>query len=216
MDKTKYFQNFFKASTERDKVWKVISAYLQRYIPGSSKVLDMGAGYCGFINNIKAKEKHAIDVFKDIEKYASKDVITHKRSVVDIDNLDPACFDVVFASNVFEHLSREDLERLLPKIKKILKPEGRLIIIQPNFRYSFKVYFYDYTHKEIYTADSLCAFLEEFGFNIEIRKDRFLPYTMDNKIPKVPFLVRLYLIFPIKFFGGQMLLIARIDKKEGR
>ena len=208
----KYFQVHFKETLQRDKVWKVIAGYLQRYIPPSSKVLDLGAGYCNFINNVKAKEKHAIDLFDNIEEFAAKDVFIYKQPVAKMDNLKSSYFDIVFASNILEHLSSEELENTLLEIRRILAPEGKLIIIQPNFRYSFKVYFDDYTHKQIFTADSLSSLLEAHNFTIQVRKNRFIPFTMQARLPKNPFLVKLYLRCPIKPQAGQMLLVAGLKK----
>jgi SAM-dependent methyltransferase len=208
MEENKYFQVHFKEFAERDKIWKVIAGYLQSYISPSSNVLDLGAAYCSFINNIKAKEKYAIDLFENIEKYASKDVFVYKQSITQMDNLKSCYFDVIFASNIFEHLSTEELQKVISQIKRILKKDGKLIIMQPNFKYSFKVYFNDYTHKQIFTACSLSALLESLGFDILVRKDRFLPFSMNSGLPKAPFLVKLYLRSPIKPLSGQMLIVA--------
>ena len=210
----KYFKIRFKNHVARDNVWKVIVEYLARYIPASSKVLDLGGGYCNFINNIKAEEKHVIDVFDEVDKYAAKDVIVYKQSVTKMDNLRSSYYDIVFASNIFEHLTRAELDSVMPQIKRILKKDGRLIILQPNFRYAFKVYFDDYTHKQIFTATGLSNFLETHGFTINVRKDRFIPFTMRARIPKSAVLVWLYLRVPIKPLAGQMLLVARLEKDQ--
>ena len=39
-------------------------------------VLDLGAGYCNFVNNVIAREKHAVDVFTRFPSFAAPDVIT--------------------------------------------------------------------------------------------------------------------------------------------
>lgn len=212
MDEKKYFQFRFRKISERDQVWREIVDYLKPYISTTSKVLDLGAGYCNFINNVKAEKKFAIDLFGDIERYAAKDVFIYKQSITQMDNLQSSCFDIVFASNIFEHFSNAELEKIMLQIKRILKPQGKLIVIQPNFRYSFKVYFNDYTHQKIFTAASFTSFLEGFGFTIQLRKDRFLPFSMNARLPKNPFLVKLYLYSPIKPFAGQMLVIAGLNK----
>ncbi len=38
---------------------------------------------------------------------------------------------------------------------------------------------------------------------------RFLPFSMRSRVPKWPWLVRLYLRLPFKPMAGQMLLVAR-------
>ncbi|MCX9083174.1 MAG: hypothetical protein OIN87_00035 [Candidatus Methanoperedens sp.] len=40
----------------RAKLWAMLcNNFFQKYIPENSVVLDVGAGYCEFINNIKAR-----------------------------------------------------------------------------------------------------------------------------------------------------------------
>ena len=118
-------------------------------------------------------------------------------------------FDVAFCSNVFEHLSDEELEQTLSEIRRILKPRGVLIALQPNFRYSVQNYFDDYTHKKIFTDVSLKDCLEAKGFEVIVNVPRFLPLSFKSKVPKSAFLTRLYLLLPFKPFAKQMLLVAR-------
>ena len=59
---------------------------------------------------------------------------------------------LIFASNILEHLSKEEFEKTLKEIKRILKKKGKLIIIQPNFKYAYKEYYDDfYTYPRVYT-----------------------------------------------------------------
>ena len=45
--------------------------------------------------------------------------------------IDPASFDLVFSEDVFEHIERATLERLVPRIAEWLRPGG-LALIRPN------------------------------------------------------------------------------------
>ena len=42
-------------------MWKAICEYLQKFVAPSSTVMDVGAGYCDFINQIQAQTKYAVD-----------------------------------------------------------------------------------------------------------------------------------------------------------
>lgn len=201
-----YFQSRFSFDPGRDRIWEVIARFLQKEIGEDSHVLDLGAGYCNFINNIQAKKKHALDIL-DISNYADEDVIVHIQSCTDMSNL-PA-FDAVFASNLLEHLSREEIDKTLAETKRILKKKGKLIIIQPNFKCAYKVYFDDYTHQLVFTDVSMRDLLESKGFIVEKLIPRFLPFSMKSWAPKHPIFLKIYLHLPVKPFAGQMLVIAR-------
>ena len=96
---------------------------------------------------------------------------------------------------------------------RLLKPEGRLIVIQPNFRYASKQYFDDYTHRAVFTDVSLPNLLRAHGFQIDHVQPRFLPYSMrHSRLPIRPWSVRAYLASPIKPFAGQMLVIAHVER----
>ena len=95
---------------------------------------------------------------------------------------------------------------------RLLKPEGRLIVIQPNFRYASKQYFDDYTHRAVFTDVSLPNLLRAHGFQIDHVQPRFLPYSMrGSKLPIRPWTVRAYLRSPFKPMAGQMLVVAHKD-----
>lgn len=209
MNNKVYFDTRFSFDSKRELVWRYIVNYLQRYVPESLKILDVGSGYCNFINNIRAAEKHALDISEIPKSYAHKDVIFHLGSLTKMADIADSYFDIVFASNILEHLSHEELKAAIFEIKRVLKKGGRLIVIQPNFKYSYKIYFDDYTHKQSFTDKSLCNFLEENGFIIFKAFPRFLPSSMNSNFPKIGFLIWLYLRSPLKPFAGQMLIIAK-------
>jgi ubiquinone/menaquinone biosynthesis C-methylase UbiE len=128
-----YFQTRFSDAAGRDHVWKVIAEYLSQFIPSNGTVLDLGAGYCSFINNVKAAHKVAVDVYPEFKLRASPDVATEVRSCTDLSCFSNNQFDVVFSSNLLEHLEFEDVQKTLREAKRILKETGRLILLQPNF-----------------------------------------------------------------------------------
>lgn len=204
-----YFHTRFIYRIERKKVWAIIVGYLgELFIPSDSAVLDLGAGYCDFINQIKARERHALDISPVISEHAASDVVTHVESCVKMADLTDGHFDVVFSSNLLEHLSREESVETLNEIYRILKKGGRFIIIQPNFKTCYKTYFDDYTHLQVFTERSLSNFIESAGFRIKYCRRRFLPFSFDSKFPFSAWLLKLYLRLPFKPFAGQMLLVA--------
>lgn len=203
-----YFETRFSFDERREKVWRHIARFIQRYIPADSRILEVGAGYCNFINNIKALERHALDNSQVSAQYIKGDVTFHLGSITKMEGIKSSYFDIIFASNILEHLSFDELKAAFLEIKRALKSGGRIFILQPNFTYSYKVYFDDYAHKQIFTHKSLSNFLEENGFRIKRVLARFLPFSMKSKFPVNDFLVWLYLRLPFKPFAGQMFIIA--------
>jgi SAM-dependent methyltransferase len=207
----KYFDLCHRPLENRDRVWKAVTRYVQRrYIADSSAVLDLGAGYCPFINQLHAREKYAVDRADIIKRHAAPDVRTFVQSCTDLSNLPSGHFDVVFASNLLEHLTLSEAGATLDQVRNVLKPGGLIVLIQPNFAHAYRQYFDDVSHVQIFTHVSLTDFLKMHGYSIREVKPRFLPFAMRGaRLPTLPWLVTLYLHSPIKPFAGQMLVIAK-------
>lgn len=207
----RYFQIRFQYNPRREVLWRCLGRHLFRRMIGPGDcVLDLGSGYGSFINNITCGRKIAVDLWPGLREYAGPEVECLIGPVTEAaDRIADGTVDFAFASNLFEHLTREEFVAALAVILKKLKPGGTLNIIQPNFKYAFREYFDDYTHREIYTETSLCAFLEDHGFEIVYCHPRFLPLSVISRIPVHPLLIRLYLLSPFKPKGRQMFIRAR-------
>jgi ubiquinone/menaquinone biosynthesis C-methylase UbiE len=208
-----YFRTRFVYDARRDGVWREVVRYVQKlYIPEDARVLDLGAGYCDFINHVVARERHAVDIFSKLEKYARPGVVPHIQSCTDLSIFEDDSFDVVFASNLFEHLMHEELLETIDEIRRVLRPKGRIILLQPNFKYCYKTYFDDYTHLQIFTHMGMYDLLEMAGLRVEKMHARFLPVNMKStlklNVPFLPLVVRAYLHLPWKPLAAQMLAVA--------
>jgi SAM-dependent methyltransferase len=212
---SQYFRSRFVYDHERDAVWRAVCEYLQRFIPPQACVLDLGAGYCSFINHIHAAQKHALDSFPGFVRFAQGDVHTHVGNCDDLRVFPSQYFDTVFASNLLEHLTREAVRDTLCEVRRVLKPSGRVILIQPNFRYCFREYFDDYTHLQVYTHVALSDLLASNDFIVERVDPRFMPFSFRSRLPKWPWLVRLYLRAPFRLFAKQMLVVGRVAADTG-
>jgi SAM-dependent methyltransferase len=208
-----YFASRLPYDPAREVLWPVLCRYLQRDIPQRAVVLELGGGYCHFINNIRASRKEVVDVVPFLSNYAGKDVRAHVRSCTNLETFDPESFDIVFASNLFEHLTREELDRTLAGVHRVLRPEGKLIVIQPNFKYCYKEYFDDYTHLQTFTHVSLADLLRTRGLTPEKVVGRVLPVSLKGG-PKWPWLLTFYLRSPFKPMAGQMYIVARKGRRN--
>jgi SAM-dependent methyltransferase len=201
------------AHPARDVVWRVIAAHLARWVPAHAHVLELGAGYCHWINHVRGARRVAVDTWPEFTAHAAPGV----EAVV----LDAAAalaafgerqFDTVLASNLLEHFEPDAAAALVGDIAALLRPGGRVLLVQPNFRYAFREYFDDYTHRSVFTHVSLANLLRSRGLAPDLVCPRFLPYSLrDTRGPVRPWMVRAYLRSPLKPRAGQMLVVAHKD-----
>jgi SAM-dependent methyltransferase len=208
-----YARRFHEFEIERDRVWQVLAAhYFQKWVSATDSIIDVGAGYCEFINNIKAKNKFALDLNPVTRLRASAKVTVLSQDVCQSWPVESNAIDVVFSSNFFEHLhTKEDLNRCLQEASRVLRPGGLIITMGPNIRFCADLYWDFFDHYLPLSDRSMTEVLELVGFEKEIVIPRFLPFTMAGKRPPAAALVRLYLSMPIfwRVFGKQFLIVGR-------
>lgn len=203
-----YFETRFAADPNRNKVWRHICHYLSRWITADDEVLELGAGRCDFSNAVSARSVTAMDIDAVVTASAGEGVRAVVGDCTDLSQFADGSFDVVFASNLLEHLERPDALRLLQESHRVLRPGGRLILVQPNFRLNPNEYFDDFTHVAIYSDRSLKDLLAAQGWSVDHVAPRFLPLTMKSRASGLTFLVPWYLRSPVKPLAGQMLVVA--------
>jgi SAM-dependent methyltransferase len=203
-----YFETRLAPNPSRSQIWRYLCAYLARWIPKDADVLELGAGWCDFSNNVECASVTAVDLDATVQRAAAAHVTALVGDCTDLVGINDLSVDVVFASNLLEHLERPQANLLVAEAARVLRPNGRLILLQPNFRLAPGRYFDDYTHVAIFTDQSLQDYLKSRGWSIEAAYPRFLPLTMKSKASRLTFLVPWYLRSPIKPFAGQMLVVA--------
>jgi SAM-dependent methyltransferase len=207
-----YHRRFVRTAAYRNRVWEVLTRdFFSRWVRPDATVLDLGCGYGEFINNIPAGTKHAMDLNPDAAKRLRPEVQFIHQDCSAPWPLPENSLDVVFTSNFFEHLpDKECLSRTLRHILRCLKPGGRLIAIGPNVKFLHGEYWDFYDHHVYLTETSLGEALEIEGFEIDVLKPQFLPFTM-VQAPEYPMLfVKLYLACPFlwRLKGRQFLIVA--------
>jgi SAM-dependent methyltransferase len=207
---TSYHRAHLTEDPRRATVWKAIAEHLAANVPSNAHILELGAGYCDWINNVRGARRVAVDHWSELSRHAAAGV---EPLVLDISgglpSLRDESFDVVLASNLLEHFSHDAVEAIAREVSRLLRPGGRFVIIQPNFRYAWRSYFDDYTHRSIFTDVSLPALLRAAGFRILTIAPKFAPYSMQRtRLPLTAWLVKAYLRLPLKPGAGQMLVIA--------
>jgi len=213
MNQEMYFETRFTPDRQREVLWRTLYRYyFARLIAPTDCVLELGAGYGSFINEVVARRKIAVDSWAGFVNHLQPGIESRVCDVTDLSFLEPSSVNFVFASNLFEHISQDDLTTVLTQLKTALADNGTLNILQPNYYYSYREYFDDYTHRTIYTHTSICDFLEARGYEVVECRPRFLPLTLKSRLPVSPILIRLYLSFPWKPLAKQMFIRARVKK----
>lgn len=195
------------------RLWRVIcESFFSRYVPGDACVLDLGAGYCDFVNNVSARRRIAVDLNPDTMRFAAPGVEVHRLPLERLtEAVEPGTVDLAFASNVFEHLRGPDaLLRVLANVRAALRPGGRIMVMQPNVRLVGGAFWDFFDHTLPLSERGMTEALEVAGFRVIECRARFLPYTTKSRLPQWSSLVRLYLRFPLAqyFLGKQMLVVA--------
>lgn len=211
--RTDYHDVHLPHNPARAVVWRVIATYLERWVPRDAHVLEIGAGYCCWINAVRATRRVAVDTWPDVVRHASQSVeAVVLDAAVGLTRFPDTSFDLVLASNVIEHFEADVAAAVVGEIVRLLRPGGRLMVIQPNFRYAYRRYFDDYTHRSTFTHVSMVNLLRSRGLHMVRVEPRFLPYSMrDRRLPLPAWLVRAYLRSPVRPRAGQMLVVAQKD-----
>ena len=210
---TLYQQRFPEHELQRKHaIWRVLCTdFFSRFVKPTDTVVDIGAGYCEFINNISCARKIAVDLNPDVARFANPDVKVINASCTAIDTLESASVDVVFMSNFLEHLPNKQL--VLDTFReafRILRAGGRVMVLQPNIRFLPGEYWDFFDHHTPLTDRSLVEGMQLAGFEPDVVVPRFLPYTTKSRLPKGAWLVRLYLKLPLfwPLFGKQAFVVA--------
>ena len=213
MNFDRIYEYRFRGINEEKKqlTWEEIASFMYHKLGQPKTILDPAAGKCELINSIKSEERWAVDLNDYfIKKYAAPGIKIVVGDIFKVD-LPQNHFDAVFISNFLEHLnSQEEVAALLEKMYASIRPGGKIAVMGPNFRYTYKSYFDFADHTVILTELGLAEHLYGAGFEIDNIYPRFLPLSFRGGIPVSRFLVKTYLSLPLawRIMGKQFLLIG--------
>jgi 2-polyprenyl-3-methyl-5-hydroxy-6-metoxy-1,4-benzoquinol methylase len=185
-----------REASAKDAVWREIVRYLTRYIDRGAPILDLACDRGHFIRWVDARERWATDI-RDMTSALPPDVRFVQSSGLDLAGALPAGhFGTVFISNYLEHLDTSDaVIDQLRVVSNLLRPGGRVIVLQPNIRLIGPRYWDFIDHKVALTERSLLEAAELAGLQTVDLVTRFIPYSTKGRLPTAPALVRAYLAF---------------------
>lgn len=203
------YRQRFNDTGMRKELWEILTReFFQKFVDKNDIVLDVPCGYGEFINTVECKKKYAADINKDAKQYLQKDVTFLLDSSTKL-SLSKESVDKIFVSNFFEHLTHDDIEKTINEFKRVLKPGGQVLILQPNIRFCAKDYWMFFDHITPIDDRALEEAFVALGFNLKKRILKFVPFTTQSRYPAKAALVKLYIRLPIlwRIFGKQSFLI---------
>ena len=180
--------------SRKDAVWREIVAYLQRYVDADAPLLDLACDRGHFVRWVNARERWATDI-RDMHETLPSDVRFVQSSGLDLVHALPTgYFGTIFMSNYLEHLESSDAVIDQMRIAaELLRPGGRVVVLQPNIRLVGPRYWDFIDHRVALTERSLLEAAELAGLVTVDLVTRFLPYSTKGRLPTAPALVRAYL-----------------------
>ena len=162
---------------------------LDRYdLKENSKFLEIGCGRGDFLNEFAnlGLDAHGIDLsnlisttFPEI-KFQSVDLLSENLPYPD------NYFDTVYSKSFIEHFYYP--EKIFEEAHRVLKPNGLLITLTPEWNYIYKSFYEDFTHRTPFTRMSLndIHLINNFK-NIKIESFKQLPVLWNDTIYKFLF-----------------------------
>ena len=210
-------------SENRTKVWEVLcKSFFCKYISVDSSIVDIGAGNCNFINAIQATRKAAVDKDSNIMLHANNDINICIARVPPLSMFKDNSFDIVFSSNMIEHLeNKAEVMIFIKELCRICKPTGKCILMFPNVKYT-KEFWDCFEHKVPLTNKTITELENVIPIKVTETIPRFLPYQMGDstsktiKLPFIEHLVWLYLKLPMlwRVFGKQCVIVFEKVQNE--
>ena len=140
--------------------------------------LEPGCGRGEFLNefNKLGLKCHGVDLSQHSGSMTDKSVNLIKG--IDLENdkwpYPDNFFDIIYNKSLLEHLSKPD--KFLNEARRVLKPNGKILCLVPDWESNYKTYFDDFTHRTPFTKVSLNDIYEITDFkNIRVTKFRQLP-----------------------------------------
>ncbi len=208
------YKRRFKDTEVRVELWDtLVKHFFQKYVNSKDVILDIPCGYGEFINAIACKKKYAIDINPDSKKFLNKNVEFIKASSTKIP-LKASTIDKIFVSNFFEHITHDDISKTVDEFRRILKPGGQVLILQPNIRFAYHNYWMFFDHITAIDDRALDEVFAIKKFRMKHKILKFMPFTSQSKLPAKRFFVYMYLkLSPMwRIFGRQTFVIYEKSK----
>jgi len=182
-----------RASIARNKK-RCLKIINRAEITKSDKLLELGCGlgdYASFISEQTGAEIIGVDIYDKFIEQANREFNNGKVKfiVADACNLPfpENSFSIVYGNGILHHLIKE--ERVFQEIKRVLKPGGKIVFIEPNLYnpYIFLI-FKTFFRKWAKLDPEEMAFTKSFIVKklIDNNFDKAISYPIDFILPIIP------------------------------
>tara|TARA_A100001011_G_C14271927_1_gene827359 strand:- start:741 stop:1424 length:684 start_codon:yes stop_codon:yes gene_type:complete len=203
----------------------LVKHLISRYnIQKNSSLLELGCGRGEFLNQFieNGLDGHGLDLSNYAKEYCPK----AKINIIDVTKdkipYNDNSFDVIYSKSFIEHFYYP--EKIFNEIYRVLKPGGLVITLTPEWKYIYKSFYDDFTHRTPFTKTSLKDIHLISGFkNIEVSSFKQLPSLWSNRpyvffLEFISFLTRIFIpdFFRTKYkwirFSKEIMLLSTARK----
>tara|TARA_Y100001968_G_C19377205_1_gene728309 strand:- start:17 stop:1165 length:1149 start_codon:yes stop_codon:yes gene_type:complete len=176
MKSDSYFEFEDRFRGPRQEIKSRLSSYdgLINYILNNidnPKVLDIGSGRGEWLEKCREMGLESIGIENNnqmISLCEDKGLkIIPGNALETIEQFETECFSIISAFHFIEHISYENILKLLEECRRILKPKGVLILETPsidNLQVASRTFYLDPTHINPINPDAMIFILEKSGF----------------------------------------------------
>ena len=189
MNQSNYLETIYNENTApfSDYPKKLISYLFNRFkMSKNQKILELGCGRGEFLNEFVkcGLEVHGVDISDYSQKFFSE--LNFKK--VDMENeklpYQDNYFDFIYSKSFIEHFYYP--EKIFKEAYRVLKPGGMIITLTPEWKYIYKSFYEDFTHRVPFTKVSLKDIHSMNNFNsINVESLLNFQYYLKNFISKI-------------------------------
>lgn len=164
-------------------------------IPSNTNVLDLACGTGSFKNvfeSFKIPYSGADIDNEDASKNIFRCDIANESLPFNNDS-----FGLVFFKMGIEHLTIREISHCLSEALRVLSPKGHLVIITPDWEWTYKFFYEEYTHQTPFTSSSLTTALRMAKYKVEYC-ETLIQLPIVWKFPILKFVTRIAcFLYPI-------------------
>lgn len=175
---------------------KLVNYLIKRFdLKKGDHLLELGMGNGDFLVEFSKQGIECFGVDREISSEMNTDIKTKK---VDLSKhklpFSNNTFDVVYHKSVLEHFYRDEANLIMKETYRVLKKNGKIIILVPDWVSQMENYFEDYTQVHPYDTLAMEDILKIFNFK-KIKSEKFYQLPILWKYPNLIYIARFLSLF---------------------